>query len=37
MKINKWLRMIWFAILGKQVIPTDRKDWSVNYGRDSTF
>jgi hypothetical protein len=27
-KVSKWSKGIWLAIIGKQKVPTNRKDWS---------
>lgn len=31
-KVKDWAKGVYLAIIGKQIIPTDRKDWSVKYG-----
>jgi len=35
-KIKRLAKRVLLAFLNKQTIPTDRIDWSVNYGIDST-
>jgi hypothetical protein len=29
---GRWVKGVWFAFNGKQIVPTERKDWSVDYG-----
>jgi hypothetical protein len=34
-KIIRWAKKVWLALLNKQTIYTDRKDWSVTYADGS--
>jgi hypothetical protein len=35
-RLSKWANGIWLAIQGKQIMPTERQDWSIDYGYGET-